>query len=226
MRFVTYNIRLGIQEGVDALGDVLRPERPDVLALQEVGRAWTMGPPGDTTKELACALGLSHHHFVPCIDEEGAQYGHALLSRFPLRVIDTIDLPRDVDEPRRLLVAEIDAPFGSIHVVSTHLSWIEDRARQAPVLLDVVGTLPEPYVVMGDLNAEDEPFVRTLEERHEDADGAARRKTFPSTEPAVRIDHLFARGGTWSDTTVGANATASDHLYVAATLQLATSSFS
>ncbi len=221
MRFVTYNIRLGIQAGVEAIADAVRPQDPDVLALQEVGRDWIMGPEGDTTARIAGLLGFDHFRHVPAIAQDGGEYGHALLSRFPIHDPRVIALPMEVDEPRTLLLSRLATPLGDVHVVSTHLSWIEDRPMQGQVLLRTVDRLPDPVVVMGDLNGDDdEEFLVALRESFVDADDIKRRLTFPSSEPRQRIDYLLVRGGEWEGVAVGDDVEASDHHWVAATLRL------
>lgn len=219
MRFVTYNIRLGKQQGVEAIADAIRDQEPDVLAIQEVGLNWTMGPEGDTTARLSELLDLPYHEFSHALDENGGQYGHALLSRFPITSSERIELPREVDEPRTMLKSEIEIPDGRLTVISTHLSYIDDRVMQGPLLVEAAMAAAEPVVVMGDLNGEDyEDFVMELQDNFNDADGELRRTTFPSDAPRIRIDYLLARGGSWADVVVGENAEASDHHFVAATL--------
>lgn len=217
LRLVTYNIRLGIQEGLASIADVLAPEHADVIALQEVGRDWTMGPPGDSTAELAALLEMEHFRHVGCIVEGDAQYGHALLSRWPFASQTVHELPEDIDEPRRLLETHLDTPLGRVRVLSTHLSHVDDRPPQGELLLELTREHETPTVVLGDLNAtSDEPFLAELLELTTDADPAGRH-TFPASAPTRRIDYILARDGVLDDTTIGANSTASDHVYVAAT---------
>lgn len=223
IRLVTYNIRLGIQHGLDAIAAEVAPQQPDILALQEIGRNWTMGPPGDTTAELARLLDLPHRVFVPSIADGHAHYGHALLSRFPIVASSFETLPRADDEPRTVLSTTLATPAGEVHVVSTHLSYIADRALQTPRLLELLRAAPAPAVLLGDLNtASTEPspgdleFLAELDAFTTDADPSA-TPTYPADAPRVRLDYIRAREGSLRDLAVGESTTASDHRLVAAT---------
>ncbi len=218
IRFVTYNIRLGIQEGLEAIAQTISGEQPDVVALQEVGRHWAMGPAGDTTVELARALGLDHYVFVPSLTNGPAHYGHALLSRTPIIEAAFRRLPMEIDEPRTLLETTVEHDDGPFRILSTHLSYIDDRPPQGQLLVEAMTRRPDvPTVLLGDLNAsDDEPFMVELLGLAADADPLA-RLTFPAHEPRLRLDYILAREGRLDDTVIGTNTTASDHLYVAAT---------
>lgn len=230
MRVMTYNIRLGIQQGLEAVAAVIAEASPDLVVLQEVGCFWTMGPAGDTARELAELVGLSHAIYSPAIREarQGhdtpACYGHALLSRHPVRHHEQWFLPQLADEPRTALFSILETPHGALHVVSTHLSHrVTDRPAQAVFLVERMarlGALPGPLMLLGDLNEEPGvPWLRSLCETWADADADASRSTWPADEPRMRIDYLLAQGATWSDAVVLENADASDHRALMATLQ-------
>lgn len=222
LRCASYNIRLGIQRGVRAVADTIAAEAPDILAVQEVGRNWTMGPSGDTTAELASLLGLGHHLFVPSLAEDAAHYGHALLSRYPIEAAHWFTLARDTDEPRTLLDSHLRIDGHLVRCVSTHLSHVHDRPPQGRQLVERVGITTDATatVVLGDLNATDEElFIENLKSIARDADELG-RPTYPANAPTRRIDYLLCRGGRWEDFAIGPNTDASDHRYVAATLVL------
>lgn len=217
----TYNIRLAIQGGVNAIAHTIQSWAvPDILAIQEVGLNWVMGPSGDTTSALAQALGLPHSFYVPAIKEEHpgggeAQYGHALLSRWPITDAQTVHLPQRADEQRMLLKTQIESPQGSLTLISTHLSHrSSDRPEQGQFLLDWLAksASERPRFVMGDLNAtSEETWMQTLLSSWEDADGALDRPTYPAKAPTRRIDYILGQGATCLEATVLSERAASDH---------------
>src|SRR4051812_16866594 len=99
-----------------------------------------------------------------------AAYGIALLSRFPVRSWDVLDLPLRRrrapvrwpgsrwptlvrDEPRAALVASVQTPGGDLSVVATHLTFIPGHTvRQLTHLGKSIRRLPPPVVLLGDLN--------------------------------------------------------------------------
>lgn len=218
----TYNIRLGLQRGLTAVADALRPSAPlDIVAIQEVGDHWIMGPPRDSTGELADLLGLPHSIHIPTIeeqaDEEGiARYGHALLSRWPLRDSRVIALPRREDEPRALHHCLVETSWGAIEVVSTHLSHLgSDRPEQGHFLRQWLSETQRPCeatLLMGDLNASaDEKWLAQLLCDWTDADRQLQRPTFPADSPQVRIDYVLGRGMELLSAEVAEERDASDH---------------
>lgn len=228
MRIMTYNIRLGIQQGLDAIARVIEQAGADIVALQEVGSHWSMGPPGDTLRELANTTGLIHFAYAPCIVEETtdgrpARYGHGLLSRWPIVESLVVPLTRHKDEPRALLHTTLQTDAGPLNILSTHLSHLPtDRPTHAEELLQAVHRLEDermPQIVMGDLNeGPSGTWVETLQQLMADADAVLDRPTFPADHPGMRIDYLFVRYGRWTDCTVLDEPEASDHRPVVATL--------
>ncbi|MEZ4461164.1 MAG: endonuclease/exonuclease/phosphatase family protein [bacterium] len=216
MKLMSWNIRLGIQRGLAPLAQTLNAQAPDVVALQEVGRHWIMGPAGDTTRQLASFANMPYWQFVPCIrTSTGAEYGHAVLSRFPLRTPRVVKLPREIDEPRCLFVAEVDIPDHPFTLFTTHLSHVADRHAQARVLTDAV-SVPGPKILMGDLNESASAWLDDLRQHLEDP-GSDTQPTYPSDAPSVRIDYILGRGFTFDSAEVLSTEDASDHLPVVVT---------
>jgi len=197
LRLSSYNIRLCLEQGVDAVAHEIRSLAPDIIALQEVGMFWRMGPPGDLTKQLAARSGLHHHIFVPALYHEDGAYGIALLSKHPIVEHEKIELPQRDDEQRvlsrALLHLDGDSP---VEVWTSHFSiatW--DRAEQ---LRFIAGLMNErlPDFFLGDINTEPcDPLLKdwTLS----NAWSVTPQKTYPSKEPASTLDSIFC-SNRWS----------------------------
>lgn len=208
---MTFNIRLGIQEGIERIAAVVASANPDLIALQEVGRHWTMGPVGDSAAFVAARAGLAHIAFAPTIERFGpAHYGHALLSRWPLVKPKLISLPRHIDEPRALLYVEVQTPDGTLNVLSTHLSHVDDRQAQGRMLDSLSHDLADPALILGDLNeSESKEWLDRLSERFEGV--GATGPTFPAHEPTRCIDYILSRGLSRNGTRILEATDASDH---------------
>jgi endonuclease/exonuclease/phosphatase family metal-dependent hydrolase len=149
----------------------------DVLGLQEVEEL--VGPDGTASnqaEELAQTLGFHLAYGIsfsrPHPGGGTRHFGNAVLSRFPISRSERSPLPEAVrDEPRSVLFAVVDAPFGQVPIVATHLAWRLDnsagRVKQVVELAQICERLwPErsehdeddptyfPVVVLADLNAE------------------------------------------------------------------------
>jgi endonuclease/exonuclease/phosphatase family metal-dependent hydrolase len=114
--------------------------------------------------DLAKAVGF-HHARTPAPFWDGFSFGNAILSRWPILDAQTHVLPDASGRPshRNALIATIDAPFGPLQVVSTHLEFRFDksatRQAQTRMLARLVAEIrndPEeafPVVIGGDFNA-------------------------------------------------------------------------
>jgi endonuclease/exonuclease/phosphatase family metal-dependent hydrolase len=172
IRVVTFNIwnRSGPwDERFGALKTTLGRMAPDLVGLQEV----IVTEHGDKLhqgKLIAEALG--YHWVFGASHGEGYSFGNAVLSRWPLIRHEVFPLPGGGDsEPRTLLFAEVDAPFGKLPFFCTHLAWRlhEGHIRQAQVveIADRIDALCPadglPPVLVGDFNAEpDSDEIRFL----------------------------------------------------------------
>lgn len=207
-RLLTYNVHRCV--GVDRQLDVARivaviaEYEPDIVCLQEldVGRART----GHVDQAQTIADGLSMSvHFNAAMRVEAELYGDAILTPHPERLIKVGPLPtlKGVPglEPRGALWAAIDLGAARVNVVTTHLGLVpreqrlQAKALVGPVWLghpDCVG----PTILTGDFNATSitrpyQTLVRRLDDAQTRLGLKPTLKTFPSSFPAIRIDHCF-----------------------------------
>jgi endonuclease/exonuclease/phosphatase family metal-dependent hydrolase len=233
----SFNIHHG--EGTDGVLDLARIARviraggADIAGLQEVDRNfakrsdWT-----DQAAELAELLGC-HVAYGANIDldppEPGkprAQFGNAVLSRYPIARWENTHLFRSPGEEQRgLLHAEVDMPGVLLHVYVTHLAAFSatDRVRQAQQVVQLVNDT-DPAVLLGDFNARPQtPEIDTLRAALTDtwtAAPAAGRLAPQADAPAARIDYIFTSqrlSATWTGFSTDDPA-ASDHLPVVSRL--------
>lgn len=208
MRLVTYNVHrcVGVDKRLDVerVAEVIAELDPDIVCLQEldVGRARTNGV--DQAAVIADRLSMAVR-FHPAMTVEAEEYGDAILTRHPERLIRVGDLPtvRGVPglEPRGALWVRIDVAGTQLNVLTTHLGLVPHEQRlQAAALTgkDWLGH-PEcsgPTILAGDFNATSitRPY-QTLTRNMADCQRALNLKptvkTFPSGFPAIRIDHVF-----------------------------------
>lgn len=241
LRVVTYNVHSCV--GLDGR---LSPERiarvlaqcdADVVALQELDVLRSRTGRLDQVAEIARILEAEHRFFHPAISAADEQYGDAILSRLPLRLIRAAKLPGThlgaQLEPRGAIWAAVEWAGREVQIVNTHLGLLaRERALQVETLLgDEWLDHPDcrgPAVLCGDLNLlpRSAPF-RRLSGKLRDAQtavaGRRARNTWFSPLPLARIDHLFVRGPLEVvDVRVprtGLTAIASDHLPLVADLR-------
>ena len=207
MRVLSYNIWDGGGERLPAIADVIRAERPDAVALQEATPEGAEALAQELRMELAFGEGDSIFDLHV-----------AWLSRLPVRSATNHRLPA-------LSKTLLELDLGRLRLFATHLaSRHEEHAypRLAEVLaiLNVLGAVAEPHVLVGDFNAlqpDDElgPPLPGVVPRGDALPGAARvvlaqlREagyvdsfralhpselgcTYPAHAPWLRIDYVFA----------------------------------
>jgi endonuclease/exonuclease/phosphatase family metal-dependent hydrolase len=207
-RILTYNVHRCV--GTDRKLDVGRIARvidtlePDIVALQEldVGRARSGGV--DQAHEIAGRLEMTHH-FNAALTVEEEQYGDAILTSLPERLVKAGPLPglatKFQVEPRGALWVAVEVGGRWVQVINAHLGLVpREQQRQARTLAgeDWLGRAcaEGPVILLGDFNATGASVVyRTLAQGLVDARRKAGKRlatsTFPSAFPVLRIDHIF-----------------------------------
>jgi len=213
LRIMTYNVHscIGMDGKIapERIARVIAQHRPDVVALQEldVGRRRTARV--DQAELIAKHLRMDFHfHAAMQVAEE--QYGNAVLTHLPLRLIKRGPLPglarKPGLEPRGALWVAIDLDGVEIQLVNTHLGLrAAERWQQIEALFSREWLnhpdCHRPVVLCGDFNAAPSSRVcLRIREFLRDAqiefsDQARPRRTFLGRYPVARIDHVFVDPG-------------------------------
>jgi endonuclease/exonuclease/phosphatase family metal-dependent hydrolase len=163
-----------LEERLDMVIGELKALDPDIIAVQEASQSRRHGNVPD---RIAQALGF-HMIYAPATDRifhvplldsavvgiMGFKEGAAILSRFPIVGSEVYDLPRCQSrlEPRILLRADIETPWGPVRVFSTH------TARGDACQMDRVSEMVRaddghgPSILMGDFNTVESSKVLTI----------------------------------------------------------------
>ena len=171
--------------------DYVRRHSPDIVALQEIdsrrARAVGMANPFDVLRDALGKHG-AHAHAISTADGD---YGQALISRWPLAASSVHDLSYPEREPRRAIGADVATPTGMLRVIATHLGLsVRERRAQAQVLLDLLGPLDRPLVVMGDFN--DWFWAGSVRRELERVlPRCTRCRTFPAPLPTLELDRIY-----------------------------------
>jgi len=208
LRLMTYNVHgcSGMDGRVSPrrVARVIRGEMPDIVALQEVDLGRRRSRAEDQGAIIARELGMQVV-FCPTITRNEEHYGHALLSRWPIEVVNRMRLPHDPtswwQEPRSALWVRIDVNGRMVNVITTHLGLgPRERVLQVQALFgpEWIGGIPatEPVLLCGDFNAlpGSAPYrlaAAKLRDAQTTVGGHRPLGTFSSTQPLVRLDHIF-----------------------------------
>lgn len=229
LRVVTYNVH-GVDGATIAAAIRGNPAlaAADVILMQEVA---SFGP-----CSAACAAGDELGFasvYAPGHQQDGGTSGVAILSRWPLRDAQVIELPYQyavVNSARRIaLAATIESTEGAVRLVSVHLeNRINPAARIAQLrpALEHVAAFDGAVILGGDMNTS--PFVwvghllpipaGTQDDRLERAVRAAGLDTPVAASAAtskwlnMRLDAIYTRGIRATAHGVAQEVRISDHL--------------
>jgi len=222
----TYNVhRWAGPNGVRApdparAGFVISELAADVIALQEVLRPFD---DADPLERLADALHL-HMAFVTTRVHRRGEIGNAILSRWPITSVFSLDLSFSRVERRSAVAAQFHGEAGPVAVVATHLALVDrTRRRQVSSILDHP-QLQGPVVLLGDMNAWRRcKATRALDRELVGEAEVTWPRTFPAARPVLALDRVYARGASVESLdahTSAAARRASDHLPVVARIRV------
>ncbi|RYD26047.1 MAG: hypothetical protein EOP87_23375, partial [Verrucomicrobiaceae bacterium] len=208
LRVMTYNIHSCT--GVDSK---IRPERvarvinsfnPDIVAVQEVDCHRQRSGGHDQAQLIADHLRMTHV-FEAMLVDRNERYGIAIFSKYPVEVMKSGFLTEAgkarFQEARGAIWVKIRREgHGAIHFINTHFGLgKKERILQLQTLAgaDWLGAIPadEPVVLCGDFNAGPKSRIFRMLTGLRDAqlqlEGYKPRPTFFSTNPVLRLDHVF-----------------------------------
>jgi len=233
VRVLSFNILHGATTqgdfDLDVIAQVIKDTDPDLVALQEVDFLTSRARKLDLVTELGWRTKLAPL-FGRAMPYDGGEYGEGILSRYSFVRSRNVALPYTPgNEPRAALEIITVLPSGdTIAFVGTHLDHLPDdtdRIAQAKAINAAFADNPYPTVLAGDLNAvPGSTPIHMLEEMWTGSyDKNNPQPTYPSADPSAKIDYVLVYPRhRWRilETTVIADAIASDHCAYLVTLEL------
>jgi endonuclease/exonuclease/phosphatase family metal-dependent hydrolase len=227
IRVMNYNLHNGFNTDgrldLEAIAKVIESSQVDVVGLQEVSRGWVINGSVDMVQWLSQRLDMAYV-FGPT---EGALWGNAILSRYPIVQAGHFPLPPESLLLRRgYLTADIDAGSRVLQVTVTHLHHRADDSdiRQEQVTALLAGHSDVAGLLMGDLNAIPDSPEMSLLARAGWVDvlagtvSPASVYTYPADGPARQIDYIWLSPNLPFSGAAVMQTTASDHLPVIVTI--------
>ena len=234
---------------LNVLKDALAEIDADIVFLQEVQDI--------NMKRHSVSLGKDAHSQTSALQGEiypyaayGANafyehghHGNAILSKYPIKTWQNIDVSDHKLEQRGVLHAIVEHPMhGEIHLICTHFGLFKSgRVRQAKALVEYVRhSISDnmPLVIAGDFNdwnlhvhhiltgeLELEDAIEIMQQQNRKINNPKRAslgRTFPSAIPWFKLDRLYVRGFEIVEAHVKSGRlwhTRSDHMPIQATLK-------
>lgn len=243
LRVMTYNIHQGFNnDGVvdpEIFVEVIRSVDADVVALQESDTVRFTGAGLDIVRYLAQRLAYDSFYGPPTREQS---FGVALLSRHPILEAEYLGLT-SMEDRRTFIRARISVDGSDVWIFVVHLGLeAEDRTVQTEEVLREASQARGHRILAGDFNScpgglcpgyegPSDAVYATITTFYRDVwveSGFSRDDpqgyTYPSQNPAKRIDYIFVSVGLRVEGVermrTPASIRASDHLPVVANLQL------
>jgi endonuclease/exonuclease/phosphatase family metal-dependent hydrolase len=221
---MTYNIHHGFNDdgvpGMQHTATEIANARADIIALQEIGRGWTLLGGNDLIGYLRWRFPDYVITYTPI---NGKLWGLATMSR--AEVTETGGEPfaaatgavRYGWSAAAVRVGGAPLRFYTVHVTPDLVGPMGDARFAQVQVLQHLARGPVPVIIAGDFNAhpEDPPIV-SMRDVFRDLGGDAglgNRATWPAAGANERIDYVFGRGVTAKSAFIP-QTTASDHLPV------------
>jgi endonuclease/exonuclease/phosphatase family metal-dependent hydrolase len=199
LRILSWNLHHGVGEDhkldLERIAALIREQKPDLVALQEVDNKCRRSKTVDQAAELARLTGL-HFAFGKAMDHDGGEYGQAILSRFPIGDTQVHQLPGD-GEPRIAFEAEVKVEGKPLRMITVHLDHQQDarRLKQAETLAKALENRHEPMILAGDFNdVADSKSLAAFGAPWHALSKKEPKPTCPAANPGSEIDHILLRG--------------------------------
>lgn len=170
--------------------DAVRALNADIVALQELDDR--PGRPDEVAFLTVREAFGTHSAEARTIRSPDGDYGHLLMSRWPMTDVALLDLAVGRREPRMAICSTVASPVGNICVLSTHLglaTW--ERRRQLAVIVQRLEQREDPAaIVLGDFN-EWRPIGPATRALCPPFEIAASRPSFPSRRPLLALDRIW-----------------------------------
>lgn len=233
LKIMSYNIHACI--GMDGILDperiatVFAEENADLIGMNEVDLGTERTGGVDQTRQIADQLGY-HYVFGPAMAYGGGEYGNALVSRYPIEVIQNHKLPflQDISkEPRAILECSVDVEGSQLRVLVTHLGLdVSERELSINYIADLLQGSDTPTILIGDFNiryhesfGELEPLMAMLKDAPAEIGKEDEILTFDAHEPTARIDYVFLSKELMVEDVYVVKTEASDHLPLVCVLE-------
>ena len=195
IKIASYNIRAGLDSSIESIANAIVELGADVIEIQEIDESNVRNSYSQTDllKKLAK---FDYSYFCDATPYKKGQYGHAILSKYPLKDPITIKLPKRRDKEDRVMCLtriELDNKK-NILIAGAHFG-LNDNTEQIQYAMNTLQSWikQEQIILLGDFNTtpDGHNYELLTQYYHEFMPPESMYDTFPTPFPSKRIDYIL-----------------------------------
>lgn len=160
----SYNVKcLSYGSQLNQIAEEIKMLNPDIIGLQELDSFTIRSGKEDQIKLLAENSGYKYYCFTKTISYDGGEYGHGIMSKYPIKSYEAIPFENQDSETRCYSRSVIDVNGKEVVFYNTHLEYMGDY--QTKQMAEIVQkTLSDKYfIITGDMNCEPQKLKSAID---------------------------------------------------------------
>ena len=160
----SYNVQcLSYGSQLNEIAQEIKEINPDIVGLQELDSFTNRSRKNDQIKQLAEAAGYEYYYFTKTIDYDGGEYGHGIMSKYPIESYEAIPFVNQDSERRCFSRSVIDVNGKSVVFYNTHLEYLGNyQTIQMSEIIERT-TNDEYFIITGDMNCDPQTLQRCID---------------------------------------------------------------
>ena len=163
----SYNVQcLSYGTQLLAISEEIKTINPDIIGIQELDNYSNRTGNTNQLENLALMSGYKYFYFTKTIDHDGGEYGHGIMSKYPISNFETFAFKTQNNENRCFSRSEIDINGKIITFYNTHLEFGGNiQADQISEIFDLAQQ--DKYaIITGDMNCSPPAYKDRIKDKN------------------------------------------------------------
>lgn len=164
LTIASYNVKClsyGVQ--LNHIAEEIKELNPDIVGLQELDNFTNRSGNTNQIQLLAEAAGYEYFYFTKTIDYDGGEYGHGIMSKYPIKSYEIIPFNNQDSENRCFSRSIIKVKSKEIAFYNTHLEFMGNiQEKQMSEIVEMTKN-DKYFVITGDMNCEPQKLQNSID---------------------------------------------------------------
>ena len=160
----SYNVQcLSYGTQLERISEEIKSINPDIIGIQELDNKTRRTNNIYQLELLAKSAGYKHFYYSKTIDYEGGEYGHGVMSKYPITKFETIPFEIQDSENRCFSRAEIEIDSTIIVLYNTHLEFGGNIQDKQITEIFSLAQNDKYFIITGDMNCSPDTYKDYLD---------------------------------------------------------------